>query len=248
MAKRSRKFKNKKIRFVAIGAALATGAAVVALLPSANAADAKTPEQIMDLCNRAEVLNGKQQSISDFGGHPIAGPSFGSDNCDFVETNFETFNGPTEKASIDFPNCEPNATDPAKVSIAWESEVAQGKGKQITIVQGGSGGLLGVLTGSWSVHKSTLNMTTNSAKAGSKDTVEVPVGKVAHIEFTPKMQRMTGEWRVRIDAREATLATSATPEQNFVLQDVVEGPSMLAGAAGAPGVVDGVAKTVLEDC
>ncbi|MFD9390317.1 hypothetical protein ACFWBB_06155 [Streptomyces sp. NPDC060000] len=248
MARRSRKSKNRKVRIVAIGAALATGGVVVALLPSANAAEAKTPAQIMDLCKRAEVLNGKQQSIEDFGGHPIAGPSFGSDNCDFVETKFETFNGPTEKASIDFPNCEPNATEPAKVSIAWESEVAQGKGKQIAIVQGGSGGLFGVLTGAWSVHKSSLDMTTNTVKAGSKDTVEVPVGKVVHMEFTPKLQRMTGEWRVRIDANPGSFAVNPSPEQNFVLEDVVEGPSMLAGAAGAPGVVDGVAKPVFEDC
>lgn len=246
MAKRGRKFKNRKIRFVAIGAALATGGAVVALLPSANAADAKTPEQIMSMCKRSAVLNGKQQSVRDFDGGFADG--FAADNCDFLETRFETFNGPAEKASIDFPNCEPNATEPSKVSISWESEVAQGKGKQISIVQGGSGGLFGVLSGSWQVHKSSLNMTTNTAKAGSKDSVEVPVGKVAHIEFTPKMQRMTGEWRVRIDAREATTVLNATPEQNFVLEDVVEGPSMLPGVAGAPGVVDGVAKTVLEDC
>ncbi|WP_343243963.1 hypothetical protein [Streptomyces sp. SID13726] len=244
-----RRLRNKKVRYVAIGAALATGGAVVTvLLPSANAAEEKTPAQIMDLCKRAKVLDGKQQSIDDFGGHPIAGPSFGSDNCDFVETNFETFDGPTEKASIDFPNCEPNATDPAKVSIAWESEVAQGKGKQIATVQGGSGGLFGVLSGTWSVHKSSLDMTTNTVKAGSKDTVEVPVGKVAHILFTPKMQRMTGEWRVRIDAFPGDFANNPTPEKNFVLEDVVEGPSMLPGAAGAPGVVDGTAKTVLEDC
>lgn len=242
-----RRFRNKKVRYVAIGASLATGAAAVTiLLPSANAADEKTPAQIMRMCQRSAVLNGKQQSVRDFNGAFADG--FESDNCDFVETKFETFNGPTEKASIDFPNCEPNATEPSKVSISWESEVAQGKGKQISIVQGASAGLFGALSGSWQVHKSSLDMTTNTAKAGSKDAVEVPVGKVAHIEFTPKMQRMTGEWRVRIDAREPTTVLNGSPEQNFVLEDVVEGPSMLPGAAGAPGVVDGVAKTVFEDC
>ncbi|MFJ9892621.1 hypothetical protein ACIQPR_04740 [Streptomyces sp. NPDC091280] len=231
---------------MAIGAALATGGAVVALLPSANAAEEKTPAQIMTMCNRSAVLNGKQQSVSDFGGGFADG--FMADNCDFVETKFETFNGPTEKASIDFPNCEPDATAPAKVSIAWESEVAQGKGRQIAVVQGGSGGLFGVLSGAWSVHKSTLDMTTNTAKAGSKDTFEVPVGKVVAIEFTPKMQRMTGEWRVRIDADPGSFAVNPSPEQNFVLEDVVEGPVMLPGAAGAPGVVDGIAKPVFTDC
>ncbi|MGP4044127.1 hypothetical protein [Streptomyces sp. 2A115] len=235
----------KIIRLVAIGSALATGAAVVALLPSANAAEEKTPAQIMRMCQRSEVLNGKQQSVRDFNGAFADG--FESSNCDFVETKFETFNGPTEKASIDFPNCE-DATEPAKVSVAWESEVSQGKGKQITVVQGASGGIFGALSGSWSVHKSSLNMTTESAKAGSRDTFDVPAGKVLHIEFTPKMQRMTGEWRVRIDANPGSFAVNPSPEKNFVLEDVVEGPSMLPGAAGAPGVVDGVAKPVFTDC
>ena len=244
-----RRLKNKKVRFVAVGAALATGGAIVALLPSANAADAqKTPEQITTLCQRAKVLNGKQQSISDFGGHPIAGPSFESDNCDFVETNFETFDGPTEKSSIDFPNCEPNATDPAKVSVTWSATAAQGQGKYTVTQQGGGGGLFGFLSGSWLKHKGTLDMTVKSATAGATEAREVPVGKVLHMEFTPKMQRMTGEWRVRIDARAATTTTNATPEQNFVAPDVVTGPVILPGAAGAPGLVDGTSKAVLEDC
>jgi hypothetical protein len=246
MAKRGRKFKNRKIRFVAIGAALATGGAVVALLPSANAADAKTPEQITAMCNRAAVLNGKQQSVSDFGGGFADG--FAADNCDYVETNFETFDGPTEKSSIDFPNCEPNATDPAKVSVTWSATAAQGKGKYKETNQGGGGGLFGFLSGSWLKHKGTLEMTVNSATAGATEQREVPVGKVLHMEFTPKLQRMTGEWRVRIDAREATTVTNATPEQNFVAPEVVEGPVILPGAAGAPGVVDGTSKAVLEDC
>ncbi|MCF1597783.1 hypothetical protein [Streptomyces muensis] len=244
-----RRLKNKKIRIVAVGSALVTGGALaVVLLPSANAADEKTPEQIMTMCQRAKVLNGKQQSISDFGGHPIAGPSFASDNCDFVETNFETFDGPTEKASIDFPNCEPNATKPAKVSVTWSATVTQGKGKYTVTQQGGSGGIFGALTGSWVKHKGTLDLTLNSATASDTETPEVPPGKVLHIEFTPKMQRMTGEWRVRIDAREATTVTNATPEQNFVAPEVVEGPVILPGAAGAPGVVDGTAKPKLTDC
>ena len=43
-------------------------------------------------------------------------------------------------------------------------------------------------------------MTVKSATASDTEQREVPVGKVMHMEFTPKMQRMTGEWRVRIDA------------------------------------------------
>ncbi|CAM5475003.1 hypothetical protein [Streptomyces aurantiogriseus] len=243
----NRRFRNKKVRYVAIGASLVTGAAVATvLLPSANAADEKTPEQITTMCQRSAVLNGKQQSVSDFGGGFADG--FMADNCDFVETKFETFDGPTEKASIDFPNCEPNATTPAKVSVTWSSTAAQGQGKYTVTQQGGGGGLFGLLSGSWLKHKGTLDMTVKSATAGATEQHEVPVGKVLHMEFTPKMQRMTGEWRVRIDAREATTVTNATPEQNFVAPEVVEGPVVLPGAAGAPGVVDGTSKPVLEDC
>ncbi|MEV1068724.1 hypothetical protein [Streptomyces sp. NPDC050263] len=231
---------------MAIGAALATGGAVIALLPSANAAEEKTPDQIMSMCERSAVVNGKQRSVSDFGGAFADG--FQADNCDFVETNFETFDGPTEKSSIDFPNCEPNATEPAKVSISWSASTAQGQGKYTVTQQGGGGGLFGALSGSWLKHKGTLDMTTKSASAGDTEEREVPVGKVLHMEFTPKMQRMTGEWRVRIDADPGSFAVNPSPEKNFTAPEVVEGPVVLPGAAGAPGLVDGTSKAVLEDC
>jgi hypothetical protein len=243
-----RRLKNKKVRYAAIGAALATGGVIVTLLPSANAADEKTPEQIITMCERARVLNGKTQSVFDFGGHPIAGPSHESDNCDYVETNFQTFDGPTEKASIDFPNCEPNATEPAKVSITWKATVGQGSGKYTATQQGAGGGLFGFLSGAWLKHKGTTDMTVRSVTAGDTENREVPVGKVLHMEFTPKMQRMTGEWRVRIDADPGGFARNPSPEQNFAAPEVVEGPFILPGAAGAPGVVDGTSKAVLTDC
>lgn len=91
-------------------------------------------------------------------------------------------------------------------------------------------------------------MTVKSATAGDTEARDVPVGKVLHMEFTPKLQRMTGEWRVRIDADPGSFAVNPSPEQNFVAPDVVEGPVVLPGAAGAPGVVDGTSKAVLEDC
>ncbi|MCX5373122.1 hypothetical protein [Streptomyces sp. NBC_00103] len=241
-----RRLRNRKVRYVAIGAALATGGAIVTLLPSANAADEKTPDQIMRMCQRSAVLNGKQQSVSDFGGAFADG--FESDNCDFVETKFETFDGPTEKSSIDFPNCEPNAAEPAKVSITWSAAAAQGQGKYSVTQQGAGGGLFGFLSGSWLKHKGTLDMTVKSATAGATEQREVPVGKVLHMEFTPRLQRMTGEWRVRLDADPGSFAVNPSPEQNFVAPDVVEGPVILPGAAGAPGVADGTSKAVLEDC
>ncbi|KND45807.1 MULTISPECIES: hypothetical protein [Streptomyces] len=245
MAKR--RFKNKKVRYLAIGASLVTGTAVAAvLLPSASAADEKTPDQIMGMCERTSVLNGKQQSTRDFGGG--LGDGFASDTCDFVETNFETFDGPTEKVTVDFPNCEANATAPAKVTTEFSKAVGQGEGKYTATQQGALGGLFGALSGGWVKHKGTLDMTVKTATASESEQREVPVGKVMHVTFTPKMQRMTGEWRVHLDAREATTVTNATPEQNFVAPEVVEGPVILESAAGTPGLADGTTKVVLEDC
>ncbi|MGY1498674.1 hypothetical protein ACW4TU_19110 [Streptomyces sp. QTS52] len=244
MAKR--RLKNRKVRLVAVGSALATGGAIIALLPSANAAEEKTPEQIITMCERSAVVNGKQRSVRDFGGAFADG--FQADNCNYVETNFELFDGPTEKASIDFPNCEPNATEPAKVSITWKATVAQGSGKYTATQQGAGGGLFGFLSGSWLKHKGTTDMTVKSVTAGDTENREVPVGKVLHMEFTPKMQRMTGEWRVRIDANPGSFAVNPSPEKNFVASELVEGPAVLPGAAGAAGIADGVAKPVLTDC
>lgn len=237
----------KKIRLVAIGSALATGAAIVTLLPTADAAEEeKTPEQIMRMCERTAVLNGKKQTVEDFGG--AFGDGFESDSCDFVETKFETFDGPTEKVTVDFPNCEPNATDPAKVTTEWSKAVGQGQGKYTVTQQGAAGGLFGALSGSWVKHKATLDMTIKTATASESEQREVPVGKVLHVTFTPKMQRMTGEWRVHNDADSGSFAVNPSPEENFVAEEVVEGPVIRAEAAGNPGLADGVSKAVLEDC
>ncbi|GCB48374.1 hypothetical protein [Streptomyces sp. NL15-2K] len=241
MAKRA--LKNKKIRIIAIGAALSTGAAIVSFLPSANAADEKTPEEIMVMCNRAEFINGEKQSLR----QPV-GDNFLADTCDFVETKFETFNGPTVKQTQDFSNCEPNATKPATVTAAWTESVAQGQGTYSVTQQGASGGLFGFLTGAWKKHKATLDMTIKEATVSESELRSVPVGKVLHVEFTPKMQRMTGVWKVHLDARAASLGVNAQPEKNFEAPEVVEGPVVLGSAAGAPGIADGISKAVLTDC
>lgn len=245
MAKR-RRFKNKKARYLAIGASLATGAATVTvLLPSANAAEEKTPDQIMEMCRTTSVLNGKEQSVRDFDADFAQG--FGSSSCDYVETKFETFDGPTEKVTVDFPNCEPNATDPAKVTTEFSKAVGQGQGKYTVTQQGASGGLFGVLSGSWLKHKATMDMTIKSATASESEQREVPVGKVMHITFTPKLQRMTGEWRVHLTGSNPVIG-APTPPQDFVASEVVEGPVILPSAAGTPALADGVTKVVLEDC
>jgi hypothetical protein len=236
----------KKIRLVAIGSALATGAAIVTLLPSADAAEEKTPEQIMSMCQRAAKINGKQQSTSDFGGG--LGDGFAADTCDFVETKFETFDGPTQKVTVDFPNCEPNATEPSTVTTEFSHAVAQGQGKYTVTQQGGGGGLFGALSGAWLKHKGTLDLTIKSATASESEQRSVPVGKVLHVEFTPKMQRMTGVWKVHTAAREQSSVIPAQPEVNLEAEEVVEGPVIRPGVAGAPGLADGVSKAVLTDC
>ena len=245
MAKR--RFKNKKVRYLAIGASLVTGTAVVTvLLPSANAADEKTPEQIMTMCNQSAVINGEQRETRDFGGG--LGDGFAADNCDFVETNFETFDGPTEKVTVDFPNCEPNATDPAKITTEFSKAVGQGEGRYTVTQQGAGGGIFGFLNGSWLKHKATLDMTIKTATAKESEQREVPVGKVLHVTFTPKMQRMTGVWKVRIDASSGSFGVNPSEEKNFEAPEVVEGPVILESAAGTPGLADGTSKVVLEDC
>ncbi|KMS74813.1 hypothetical protein ACM01_12900 [Streptomyces viridochromogenes] len=245
-----RKLKNKKIRIVAAVSALMTsGAVVVALPPSANAAAEKTPEEIMRMCQRAKVLNGKQQSVHDFGGGGVGGPGFGSDSCEFVQTKpIEFYNGPKEKASIDYANCEPNSTEPTQVQLQGSAEIAQGRGKYTLIQQGFAAGIFGALNASWVQHEGTLDMTVKAAGTTLTDKDEVPVGKVLYMTFEPKMQRMTGVWRVKIEARPATTTTNAVPEQIFEAPEVVEGPVVLAGAAGAPGKATGVRGSETADC
>jgi hypothetical protein len=247
-----RKLKNKKIRIVAAVSALMTsGAVVVALPPSANAAAEKTPEEIMSMCQRAKVLNGKEQSLADFGGGGIGGPNFESSSCDFVQTKeMEPFNGPKEKVSIDYANCEPNSTEPTQVQLQGSAEVAQGQGKYTVTQQGFAAGIFGALNASWVKHNATLDMTVKAAGTTLTDKAKVPVGKVLYMTFEPKMQRMrmTGIWRVKIDARPATTVTNPVPEQIFEAPEVVEGPVVLEGAAGAPGRAAGVRGSDTADC
>ncbi|MGW0822014.1 hypothetical protein [Streptomyces sp. NPDC002845] len=253
MAKR--RFKNKKVRFVAIGTAITSGAAAaIVLLPSADAAEPETrrtvsgPEEIMRMCERARVLEGKPQNTSDFGGGGVGGPGFEADSCDFVETDHEEFNGPTEKVTIDFPNCPPDVNPEAVADGSWTASVAQGQGKYKATQQGAAGGLFGALTGAWVSHRATLDMTIRTVTASETINRPIPEGKVLFVEFTPKMQRMTGKWVVKIDAKPATTVLNAVPEQIFEAEEVVEGPVILPGAAGAPGTPDGLIETKLKDC
>jgi hypothetical protein len=229
-------------RTVTIGAALATSVAVVTLLPSAHAAEQLTPKEILAKCSKAAKINGKPQEFT----YPNGGPA--ADSCDFVETKFETFTGPPQKSSVDFPNCEPNSKEPSKIRVTASAQVTQGQGKYEFTQQGAGGGLFGMLNGSYLKHKGSLDLTLNSATATEAEEREVPPGKVLHMEFIPTMQRMTGIWKVFVAGREDSTVIGAAPEKHYEAEEVVEGPVVRPGAAGAPGVPDGVSRPVLEDC
>jgi hypothetical protein len=239
MAKRVRK--NKKVRIVAIGAALATGGIVVALLPSANAAEEKTPDEIMNMCDRARVINGKQQTPRGFSG-------FLADRCTFIETNFEIFSGKTETITPTFPNCEPNATGPVKANSTFVVGVGQGKGKYTVTQQGGGGGLFDVLNLSWVKHKATLDLSLSSVNFTESEGRDVPIGKKLHMDFAPKMHRMTGKWRVEIDFLDQGNIAPDIEAQTYEAAEVVEGPVILAGAAGSEGGADGISTPVFTNC
>lgn len=247
--------KNRKIKFVAIGAALATGSALITL-PSASAAeqqatgraavkaDTKTPEEIMRMCDNSRVINGVEQELENW-----MNDSFLADSCEFIQTKpMEFFNGPKEKTSVDYANCEPNATEPVPVSLQGTTEIAQGQGKYTSTQQGFLAGVFGALNASWVKHEGTTDMTVKAVGTTLTDKDKVPVGKVLYMTFTPRMQRMTGIWRVKIDARPATTVTNAVPEQIFEAPEVVEGPVVLEGAAGAPGRPAGVRGSETADC
>ncbi|MFJ2440635.1 hypothetical protein ACIOWG_09260 [Streptomyces sp. NPDC087658] len=216
------------------------GGGALLMMPNANAAD-RSPEEIMGLCNDTEKLNGVTQSFPDIS------KSARSSTCDFEETNFETFDGPTEKVTPEFPNCEPDVNENSTVSVNWTHTTAQKRGTYTSIDQGGLANVFGALGGSWSKHKGTLDLKTESSSAGDTSEFSVPAGKVLHIEFTPKLQRMTGKWKVLIQHPPAVLGASR-PDENYEAPDVVEGPVILPGAAGAPGVTDGKVTPVFVDC
>lgn len=240
MAKR--RFKNKKVRLVAVSAALATGGAIAALLPSANAAEEKTPDQIMHMCSKARVIDGKAQQFNGISNVPLA------DSCDFIPEPLEFFDGPTEQVTVEFSNCPPDLDPDASADATWSTTVSQGQGKYSVTQQGGGGAVFGALNLAWLKHEGTLDMTLKSATASESTTRDIPEGKVLHVEFTPRMQRMKGIWRVKINARKQTTVTPAQPEKIYEADEVVEGPVILPGAAGAPGLADGRITPVLTDC
>ncbi|MGI5192655.1 hypothetical protein ACQEVY_03170 [Streptomyces sp. CA-288835] len=132
MAKR--RYKNRKVRLVAVGAALATGGAVAALLPSANAAEEKTAEEIMRMCSKARVIDGKEQQFNGIDNVPLA------DSCDFIPGKIEKFNGPTEQVTPVNRNCPPNLNPDQVDQGTWSTTVGQGQGKYTVTQQGGRRG------------------------------------------------------------------------------------------------------------
>ncbi|MBC9727540.1 hypothetical protein [Streptomyces sp. TRM68367] len=246
----NRALRNTKIKFSTTGAALAAGGLIIAMVPSAEAAvkaaepKKKTPEQIMRMCERSRFINGERQYLRN-----SFGTGFLADSCEFIQTKpMEFFNGPKEKTSIDYANCEPNSTEPTPVSLQGAIEVAQGRGKYTSTQQGFAAGIFGALNASWVHHQGTLDLTVKAAGTTLTDKDKVPVGKVLYMTFVPKMQRMTGIWRVKIDAREQSTVIPAQREEIYEAPEVVEGPVVLDGAAGAPGRPAGIRGSDTADC
>lgn len=100
---------------------LAVGATVLTLMPSVNAAE--SAQDIMDKCNKARKINGVTQTFDGIDNLPLAG------TCDFEQTSFTTFDGKTAKVTVDYPNCEPDAVDNAKISVKEDWSTAQITGK-----------------------------------------------------------------------------------------------------------------------
>jgi hypothetical protein len=232
---------SRKTLPMAISSAVAIGAVIVTL-PSAHAAPEKTPDEIMRMCEAARVVNGEPQTIEDFQNRV----GFLASSCDFVETDFKVFWGETKLLGAEVPNCEPNATKPLVKEVGGTDSVGQGQGKYTATQTGGGGGLLGILSLAWQKHRGTTELTTEYVESGSTHTETIPVGKVLQMTVTPRMQRMTGVWKVRRDAVEGSVVSS--PEENYEAEEVVEGPHVLPSAQGAPGRVMTKTKPVVRDC
>lgn len=238
----TRRFRNKRVRFVAIGAALATAGAAVSLFPSAHAAEEKTPEEIMHMCSKASVIDGKEQTFSPgLQDKPLA------DSCDFVIKKETDFEGETKRATVNFRNCPPDVNDQASYSSSFTEAVAQGHGKY-QLTQSG-GGILGNLLGmNWMKHDGALDLTLNSARFTENRTIAIPPNKIGYTVYTPFMHQMDGVWVVKIHAKPGGFATNPVEEQVYEAPDSVVGPKVLPGVNGAPGAVDGKAKAVFFPC
>lgn len=212
-----------------MGAVLAVGGAAVTPAPG----HAATSEEIMAWCKEARYINGKKQEFTD---SMLDSPS--ADSCDYRQVGeLEIYEGVTEKVTPDFPNCDPDATE-MKASVSWTFTVGQRAGHYLGIDQGGTGGLFGVLNGSWMKHTGSLDLTIKEGTVADSSIYDVPPGKVLYIEFTPKLQRMNGEWQV---VRGPDLYTAP---------DATQGPHMLKNPTepDKTGAVDGRVEAIYEDC
>jgi hypothetical protein len=222
--------KKKKNRLLVVGAAAAVGVTVLTLLPSANAAE--SAQQIMDKCNKARKINGVSQTFPQIDDLPLA------DTCDFEQTSFTTFDGTTAKVSIDYPNCAPDTVENAKASVKEDWSTAQITGKYTYTQFGGNLGFFGALNISWKSHTGTLDLTTKTVTTSNTDQFNIPIGKVLHVEFTPKMYKMTGIWHVKTKSQSIGI-----PDYAADAPEEVVGPKMLDN-----GLADGTTTPVYADC
>lgn len=199
---------------------------------------ASANQTVISLCERAAVINGVPQKFVGVGNGPLA------DTCTFREIGFETFTGPTVRVSEEFPNCPPDTFEDGSVAVAFERGIAQVTGDYKFTQAGVAGGMLGAVNGSWKKHTGALDLTLDTVTARDNSTWPLPGGKVLHVTFTPKMQRMTGEWHV-YTKRVPGGMPGGDP---IVIHDLratqeVVGPVVLTG-----GHVDGLITPVYEDC
>lgn len=213
-----------------MGVALAAGGAVLVPAPGAHAA---TPEEIMGWCQRASVINGEQQQAQ--GGFA---DGFLADSCDYRQVGeLQIYEGATQKVTPDFPNCEPGAAKTV-VTASWSYTEGQRSGTYTATEQGAGGSLFDVLNIGWMKHKGSLDLTIKEGTVSDSTSYEIPPGKVLYIEFTPKLQRMNGEWQV------------VKGPDLYVAPEVTEGPHMLTNPSdpGKAGAIDGHVEAIYEDC
>jgi hypothetical protein len=222
--------------------ALAGLAILVGTFSSGTASAAN--QDVMDRCNKALKINGVPQAFSYLS--DAAGPQ--ASTCDFTESSFTTFDGPTTRVSGPFPNCAPNTTKNRSVSVTWQSAVGQIDGRY-RFTETSRGGVAGALAQAWSHHSGTLGLSTKSITVGEVKTFELPKGQRLYVDFTPKLQSMKGVWHAHID-RTTSPRGPLTSMERFApngwdgeAADEVTGPHMLTG-----GVVDGTVTPVYQPC
>lgn len=198
-----------------------------------------TPESIFSWCAGAREIQGKAGEGYQNG----PWPNFTGDSCTFEETSFTQVTGDTVKASQDVENCPPKTVKNLKLKVDSTATVAQYNGEYDVTEIGGGGGLFGALNGQWLKHEGTMDLTIKSLGATDGSEWEVPEGKVMHIEFTPIINVMKGNWHFYDDGSPTPTPWDKAEKTSVFLEHEVRGPKKLPG-----GGSDGTFKPVTQPC